>query len=43
MTMGAIRAPQETGNCVHSIPCECGRSYIVETGRPWAGRFREHK
>jgi hypothetical protein len=29
--------------CVYSIPCECGRSYIGETGRPLAVRLREHK
>jgi hypothetical protein len=43
MTMGPIRALQENGNCIYSIPCECGRSYIGETGRPWAVRFREHR
>jgi hypothetical protein len=43
MTMGPVMAPQETGNCIYSIPCECGRRYIGETGRPWAVRFREHR
>jgi len=43
MKMGPIRAPQETVNCIYSIPCECGRSYIGETSRPWAIRFREHR
>jgi hypothetical protein len=28
--------------CNYSTPCECGRSYIGETGRPLAVRFREH-
>lgn len=32
-----------TAQCVHSIPCECGRKYIGETGRPLAVRVREHK
>jgi hypothetical protein len=35
--------PQRTAECVYSIPCECGRSYIIETGRPLAVRPREHK
>jgi predicted GIY-YIG superfamily endonuclease len=34
---------QQTARCVYSIPCECGRSYIGETGRPLAVRLREHK
>jgi len=44
MTTGPIRALQETGNCVytHSIPCECGRSFTVDTGRLLTGRFSEH-
>jgi hypothetical protein len=29
------RDPQQTAQCVYSIPWECGRSYIGETGRPW--------
>jgi hypothetical protein len=33
------RDPQQTAQCV----CECGRSYIGETGRPLAVRFREHR
>jgi hypothetical protein len=33
--------PQQTAQCVYSIPCECGRSYIGETGRPLAVRLRE--
>jgi len=41
MTMGPIRAPQDTGNCVytHSIPFECGRTYTVETGRLLTGSW----
>jgi hypothetical protein len=26
------RDPQQTAQCVYSITCECGRSYIAETG-----------
>jgi hypothetical protein len=37
------RDPQQMARCVCSIPCECGRSYIGETGRPLAVRLREHK
>jgi predicted GIY-YIG superfamily endonuclease len=29
--------------CIYSIPCECGRSYIGETSRPLAVRLREHR
>jgi hypothetical protein len=29
--------------CVYSIACECGRSYIDETGRYLALRFRQHR
>jgi hypothetical protein len=36
------RDPQQTAQCVCSIPCECGRSYIGETGRPLTVRLREH-
>jgi predicted GIY-YIG superfamily endonuclease len=37
------RDPLQTAQCVYSIPCECGRSYIGETGRPLAVRFPEHR
>jgi hypothetical protein len=37
------RDPQQTAQCIYSIPCECGRSYIGETGRPLAVRIREHR
>jgi hypothetical protein len=37
------RDPQQTARCVYSIPCECGRSYIGETGRLLAVRLHEHK
>jgi hypothetical protein len=32
------RDPQQMAQCVYSIPCECGRSCIGETGRPLAVR-----
>jgi hypothetical protein len=28
---------------IYSIPCECRRSYIDETGRPLAMRLHEHR
>jgi hypothetical protein len=28
--------PQQMAQCICSVPCECGRSYIGETGRPLA-------
>jgi predicted GIY-YIG superfamily endonuclease len=37
------RAPQNIANYVYSTACECGRSYIGETGRPLVVRLREHK
>jgi hypothetical protein len=37
------RDPQETAQCVYSIPCESGRSYIGETRRPLAVRLCEHR
>jgi hypothetical protein len=37
------RDPQQTARCVYSIPCECGRSYIAETGSTLAVRLRKHK
>jgi predicted GIY-YIG superfamily endonuclease len=37
------RDPQQMARCVYSIPCECGRSYIGETGSPLAVRLCEHK
>jgi hypothetical protein len=36
------RDPLQTAQRVYSIPCECGRNYISETGRPLAVRLREH-
>jgi predicted GIY-YIG superfamily endonuclease len=37
------RYPQQRAQCVYSIPCESGRSYIGETGRPSSVRLREHR
>jgi hypothetical protein len=37
------RDPQQTAPCIFSSPCECGRSYIVETDRPLAVRLHEHR
>jgi hypothetical protein len=39
------RDPQQTVrvHCVYSIPCECSRSYIGETGRRLAVRLREYR
>jgi hypothetical protein len=37
------RHQQQTAHYVYSIPCECGRSYTDETGRPLAVRLREHR
>jgi hypothetical protein len=33
----------QTAECIYSIPCECGRNYSAETGRPLAVRLREHR
>jgi hypothetical protein len=35
--------PQQTAQCICSVPCECGRSYTGERGRPAAVRLREHR
>jgi hypothetical protein len=43
MCITSIRAPEETANFFYSILCECGRSYIAETDRPWAVRLREYR
>jgi hypothetical protein len=37
------RDPQQMAQCVYSIACECGRSYMGETGRPLAVWLREHR
>jgi hypothetical protein len=33
----------QTAQCIYCIPCECGRSYIGETGRPLAMQLHEHR
>jgi hypothetical protein len=35
--------PQLTAHRIYSIPCECGRSYVGETGRSLSVRIGEHK
>jgi hypothetical protein len=35
--------PQLTAQCIYKIPCECGRIYVGETGRPLSVRIGEHK
>jgi hypothetical protein len=35
--------PQQTAQCLCSIPCDCGRNCIGEIGRPLALRLREHR
>jgi hypothetical protein len=37
------RDPYQMAQCVYSIPCERGRSYIGETGRPLAVQLPEHR
>jgi hypothetical protein len=34
---------QQMAQCIYNIPCECGRSYIGETGRPLAMWLHEHR
>jgi hypothetical protein len=34
---------QQMAQSIHSIPCECGRSYIDETGRPLAMQLCEYR
>jgi hypothetical protein len=36
------RDPQQMAQCIYSIPCESGRRYIGETGRPLAMWLSEH-
>jgi hypothetical protein len=33
----------QMAQCIYSIPCECGRRSIGETGRPLAVRLHEHR
>jgi predicted GIY-YIG superfamily endonuclease len=35
--------PQQMANCVYTIPCECDKNYIGETGRPLVVRIPEHR
>jgi hypothetical protein len=37
------RNPQQKAQCVYSVSCECGRSYIGETGRPLAVKLHEYR
>jgi hypothetical protein len=43
MKTGPVRDVQQVKQCVCSIPCDCGRCYISETGRPLEVRIKEHK
>jgi predicted GIY-YIG superfamily endonuclease len=38
-----LEVEQQMAQCIYSIPCECGRSYIGKTGRPLAMRLLEHR
>jgi hypothetical protein len=35
--------PEQMAQCIDSIPCECGRSYIGETGRLLAVQLLEYR
>jgi hypothetical protein len=43
LIFGPLSDPQQTAHCIYSIPCECGRSYIGEIGRPLAVLIRERR
>jgi hypothetical protein len=44
MTERGTKCKQEIKFCiVWSIPCECGRSYVGETGRPLTVRLHVHR
>jgi hypothetical protein len=43
MNIRLERDLQQTAQCIYIIPCECGRSYSGETGRPVAVQLREHR
>jgi hypothetical protein len=43
MRTGLERSPQQMTHSICSIPCECGRSYVGETGRPLGMWLREHR
>jgi hypothetical protein len=40
-TLRLKRYLQQMAQCLYSIPCECGGSYIDETGRPLAVQLSE--
>jgi hypothetical protein len=40
---GPVRDAQQRKQCVYNILCDCGRSYIRETGRPLEVGINEHK
>ena len=45
-TFTELRPPTEFNmikNCVHSIPCSCGKIYKDEIGRPLKVRLEEHR
>jgi hypothetical protein len=35
--------PQLKAHCIYNTPCECGRSYVDETGRPLSVRIGNTK
>jgi hypothetical protein len=41
MKDGPERDHQQMAHCAYNIPCECGKSYVDETGRPLVMRFFE--
>jgi predicted GIY-YIG superfamily endonuclease len=43
MKTGPDRNVQQMKQCVYSIPCDCGRCYIGETGRSLEIHIKEHK
>lgn len=43
MTTRPDRDVQQTRQCMYGIPCDCGKCYIHETGRPLEVRIKEHK
>jgi hypothetical protein len=43
MRTGPVRDGQQTKQCVYNIPCDCGKYYIGETGRPLEVCIKEHK
>jgi hypothetical protein len=43
MRRGSKGDTQQMAHCVDNIPCDCGESYISETGSPLAVRLCEHR